>query len=519
MSKQLLDTPSKHSSSLVALADSAWNSICEKAFNATWTPLTGFAEKAAVSLMQRMDTGHLRVLTYSNIYKFPAPNSAAPNPRDDLHAELHVVNDTFWIRLCTMGDLGFSEAYMYGDVECDDLVALFKIFLLNRKNLSNMDSIASYLFTLPQKLTSYRFLNTVGNSQSNISAHYDISNAMFAGFLSEDMTYSCAIFDHLDSDLKGVYDKLHPLSGGQHLLRQRSPSSQSLDSAIHWYPPPPPNQSVKDELHDAQMRKLRHIVAKARLSANQRVLEIGSGWGSMAILIAQSFAGTTVDTLTLSVHQQALAQSRIKAAGLEDRVNVHLMDYRAIPEVWKGRFDRVISIEMIEAVGAEFLEKYWSVVDWALKPDIGVGVVQVITIPEPRYERYIREIDFIRKWVIFPGGFLPTVTLLLQAMEKGSSGRLIVDSISNIGPHYARTLREWRRRFLDRFDGVIIPALKAEHPSVMSGERGRHEIEVFKRKWLCDCYCEVGFTTRTLGDHIITFTREGCVPYGCDVYE
>ncbi|KAH7919588.1 cyclopropane-fatty-acyl-phospholipid synthase [Leucogyrophana mollusca] len=519
MSKQLLDTPSKHSSSLVALADSAWNNIRDRAFGAAWSPLTRLAEKAALTLMQRIDVGHLRVLTYSNIYEFPLPGSEVSNARDDLRAELRVVNDVFWVRLCAMGDLGFSEAYMYGDVECDDLVALFEIFLLNRKNLSNMDSMTSYLFTLPQKLTSYRFLNNIGNSQSNISAHYDISNEMFAGFLSEDMTYSCAIFDTLDGDLRGLHGNQHAWSGGQRLLRLRSPSSRSLDSAIHWYPPPPPTQTPKDELHDAQMRKLRHIVAKARLSSNQRVLEIGSGWGSMAILIAQSFAGTTVDTLTLSVRQQSMAQSRIKAAGLEERITVHLMDYRAMPDVWKGRFDRVISIEMIEAVGAEFLEEYWGVVDWALKPDVGVGVVQVITIPEPRYDRYRQEIDFIRKWV-FPGGFLPTVTHLLQAMEKGSSGRLIVDSISNIGPHYARTLREWRRRFLDRFDSVIIPALRAEYPSVMSGPRGMHEIEVFKRKWLYYyCYCEVGFTTRTLGDHIITFTREGCVQYGCDVYE
>jgi len=239
----------------------------------------------------------------------------------------------------------------------------------------------------------------------------------------------------------------------------------------------------------------------------------------MAMRICQTIPGTTVDTLTLSVQQQSLARQRIASAGLQDRIKVHLMDYRNMPSDWEGVFDRVVSIEMIEAVGAEFLARYWQIVDWAMKKKGGAGVVQVITIPEARFDRYLREIDFIRKW-IFPGGFLPTLTLLLKTMQEGSGGRLIVDSVSNIGPHYARTLREWRRRFLDRFDSVVVPALKIEHPSVMTGPRGKQEIEVFKRKWIYYyCYCEVGFTTRTLGDHIISFTREGYQEYGCDVYE
>jgi len=122
--------------------------------------------------------------------------------------------------------------------------------------------------------------------------------------------------------------------------------------------------------------------------------------------------------------------------------------------------------------------------------------------------------------IVFPGGFLPTLTLLLGSLESGSKARLIVDSVVNIGPHYARTLREWRRRFLARFDSVIVPALNREYPDVMGGQRGLREIEVFKRKWMYYyCYCEVGFTTRTLGDHIITFTREGNISYGCNVYD
>ncbi|KAJ7147133.1 CFS1-like protein [Mycena crocata] len=458
--------------------------------------------------MQNITQGQLRVLTYSHIYTFPALGAVA----DDSHtkAELRVANDTFWLRLCLMSDLGFAEAYMYGDVECDDLVSLFHastIFLDNRQKLSNLTSSVSYLFSLPQKLTSYRFLNTIGNSRGNISAHYDISNEMFAGFLSRDMTYSCAIFEDLDGDMKdGV--GWSEYSGGKGLWR--------VGQSVAATPSVPANT---DELYEAQIRKLSHIINKAKIQPGNRVLEIGSGWGSMAMLIAQTVEGTTVDTLTLSVQQQSLARERIAAAGLTNRITVHLMDYRNMPPEWESAFDRVVSIEMIEAVGREFLEGYWKTVDWAMKPVGGVGCVQVITIPEARFERYIREIDFIRKWVLFPGGFLPTLTLLLQSMQAGSSGRLIVDSVSNIGPHYSRTLREWRRRFLRDFDSVIVPALKREYPGLMNGPRGKEEIEVFKRKWICACYCEVGFTSRTLGDHIIVFTREGCTEYGCTVFE
>ncbi|KAH7885265.1 CFS1-like protein [Phlebopus sp. FC_14] len=474
--------------------------------------------------MEGIKEGDLRVITLTNSYRFPPQFRTSDS--NVVESELRVINDLFWIRLCMMGDLGFSEAYMYGEVECNDLVSLFKaifllilshVFLKNRETLFNTVSYASSLFTIPQKLTSLRFLNTISNSQSNISAHYDLSNAMFAGFLSEDMTYSCAIFEDLDGDI--CSDRQNhlsvPMSRKQPLTGEHTYSGVDGSASNPFFD----MNVLQDELHEAQLRKLNHVIDRARISSGHRVLEIGSGWGSLAILIAKRFHDTTVDTLTLSVQQQILAQARVEGAGLQDRINVHLMDYRAMPSSWRSSFDRVISIEMIENVGAEFLAEYWRTIDWALKKDDGAGVVQVITIPEARFERYAGEIDFIRKWVFFPGGLLPTPTILLQTMEKGSSGRLIVDSVSNIGPHYARTLREWRRRFLDQFKSVIVPALKAEHPSVMDGPKGEEEIQIFKRKWLCNCYCEVGFATRMLGDHIITFTREGYDQYGCNVFQ
>ncbi|EKM79097.1 hypothetical protein AGABI1DRAFT_40653 [Agaricus bisporus var. burnettii JB137-S8] len=563
MSSQILDIPSKHRFSISGFLDQTWNSVAESVMQAGWAPLTSLAEKAVVSSMQRITLGQLKVVTLERIYTFPEPSPSGEDEfdaRPEVKAEIRVLKDTFWVRLCAMGGLGFAESYMYGEVECDDLISLFQIFIDNKDNLDNMESRVPFLFSLPQKLRSYRFLNTIGNSRSNISAHYDISNDMFAGFLSSDMTYSCAIFKDLDGDLKqDKRDDLRCLellrdanaevfngynvqsdgrvhrNGDMNGLTNGKPINISINghgnNLANGYPQVNnhafadqnhPGSLEDDELYEAQMRKLDHIINKAKIQPGQRVLEIGSGWGSMAIRITQRIPGTTVDTITLSVQQQILAEKRISAVGLSDRITVHLMDYRNMPPEWNGAFDRVVSIEMVEAVGEEFLETYWRTVEWALNPLTGAGVVQVITIPETRWDRYRNEIDFIQKWVIFPGGILPTLTLLLDTLRSGSKNRLIVDSVSNIGPHYARTLREWRRRFLDQFEDIIVPALQEDYPSVMgplSGERGRQEIEVFRRKWIYYyCYCEIGFTTRTIGDHIITFAREGYQDFGCEVF-
>jgi cyclopropane-fatty-acyl-phospholipid synthase len=402
MSAQLLETPSKHSWSVVALADAAYHHAKELAFRSSWSPLAKLAEAAVVSLMERLEKGQLRIITPSRVYIFPRPGSAADkeNPMPDLKAELRVVNDSTWIRMCTMSDLGFAEAYMYGEISCDDLMSLFKLFIYNKDAIAGLNSAASYLFSIPSRLTSTRFINTISNSRSNISAHYDISNAMFEGFLSKDMTYSCAIFSELDSDLNTNEDK----SSGEtwsanHVFkqiyqRQRSSSSSSIPSTA-------PPEYTTDDLHSAQMRKLHHIIGKAHIRPGHRVLEIGSGWGSMAIAIARLVPDTQIDSLTLSVAQRDLAMQRIRKEGLQDRIRIHLLDYRDMPAEWKGAFDRFVSIEMLEAVGQEFMATFWKQVEWALKPRNGVGVVQCITMPDARFDQYCSEIDFIRKWVCF----------------------------------------------------------------------------------------------------------------------
>lgn len=519
MSNQLLDTPFQHNSSLLGLADNTFQFIREKAFKTGLSPVSKFAEIAVTTVFQRIQKGSLRIVTPNHVYEFPPHHAKHFDASSGVKAELRVISETFWVRLCTMGDLGFSEAYMYGEVECDDLLPVFLIFIHNRESLQNLDSNFSWLFSLPQRLTSYRFLNTLSNSRSNISAHYDLSNDMFSAFLSPDMTYSCAIFPDLDGDLHHHLPHAKPL---RHFFKQLpspfSSSSSSLSSSPSASPPPLSPPDFNDELLAGQILKLQHITRKACILPGHRILEIGSGWGALALHIAQGVPDTQIDTLTLSAHQHAYVTQLIEKHGLEDRVRVHLMDYREIPTEWTGRFNRVVSVEMLEAVGKENFETYWSVIDRVLKEKDAVGVVQVITIPEGRFDKYEKEVDFIRKW-IFPGGLLPTLSVLHATLTSATSGRLLVDSVSNIGPHYARTLREWRRRFVDNFH-TIEEALRREHPGAFDGPNGRSELQVFWRKWIYYfCYCEVGFTTRLLNDHVITFTREANEAMGCNTFE
>jgi cyclopropane-fatty-acyl-phospholipid synthase len=221
------------------------------------------------------------------------------------------------------------------------------------------------MFFLPQRLSSFRFLNSLGNARSNNSAHYDLSDDMFKGvepivfspdfcadhcficpaFLSEDMTYSCALYSDLGGD-----------------LQQKPP--------------------LTDTLADAQQRKLANIVARARISRGHRVLEIGSGWGSMAFHIVRNVPDAQVDTITLSDNQCAHVRAEAERLGFSDRIRVYLLDYREMPREWEGLFDRVVSIEMAEHIGLENIEAYWAAIDRVLKKDTGGGAVQVITIPE-----------------------------------------------------------------------------------------------------------------------------------------
>lgn len=258
---------------------------------------------------------------------------------------------------------------------------------------------------------------------------------MFSSFLSEDMTYSCPI----------------------------------------WLPKVDP-MSKQETLENAQKRKLDRFIENAHIKATDHVLEIGTGWGSFAIQAVKK-AGCRVTSLTLSREQKELAEKRIAAEGYTDNIEILVCDYRALPSPKKGYYDKVISIEMLEAVGREFLKIYFECVDKLLKPNGGIAVFQCITMPEIRYEAYSKGEDFIRKY-IFPGGHLPTVSQLISSINEGSRGKLVVDSVENIGGHYAKTLRLWSAKFTQNFDTRIRPALIQEHIGMTESDA-----ELFRRKW------------------------------------
>lgn len=301
---------------------------------------------------------------------------------------------------------------------------------------------------------------------------------MFAAFLSPDMTYSCPIWSPLSS-----------------------------------------HASFEETLEEAQLTKLQYFVHQAQIGRYDHVLEIGTGWGSFAIEAVKT-TGCRVTSLTLSKEQKVLAEDKIARAGMSGRIEVLLCDYRTLPPPEEGWYDKIVSIEMLEAVGAEFLDTYFECVNRFLKPEGGIAVFQCITIPEPRYTAYAAGQDFIRKY-IFPGGHLPTVSQLVRSIDVGSNGHLIVDDVRNIGGHYAKTLRLWRENFERNFASKIRPALIDQHKNMAD-----QDIELFRNKWEVSppsshdltfhsqeqyyfTYCEAGFRTKSLGDVIITVAREG----------
>ncbi|KAE8450390.1 hypothetical protein EG329_006464 [Mollisiaceae sp. DMI_Dod_QoI] len=442
----------------------------------SWGPALSISKAAVTSLLSRIEIGQLIISdeTTGEITKYgqkiAKEHSKKTNSVNGVNGakktggiqkvELTVKREAFWMRLFLFADMGFAEAYMLGDFECADLTGFFELFIMNRSQLANATTLTSSIAATITGLA--RSTNTLSNSLLNVSAHYDISNEMFAAFLSDDMTYSCPIW------------KL----------------ASSADE-------------VEETLEEAQMTKLNRFIDGAHIKPTDHVLEIGTGWGSFAMEAARK-TGCRVTSLTLSIEQKALAEKRIAAAGLSDRIEVLLMDYRALPTP-KVLYDKVVSIEMLEAVGKEYLETYFGCIHRLLKKD-GIAIFQCITMPEGRYESYAKGEDFIRKY-IFPGGHLPSISQLVENINKGSEGTLVVEKIENIGGHYAKTLRLWREAFCSNFESRIKPALMVEHEDM-----GEKEIEVFRKKWIYYFeYCTAGFATKTLGDVIITAGREGAM--------
>ncbi|KAI1443680.1 cyclopropane-fatty-acyl-phospholipid synthase [Annulohypoxylon stygium] len=439
----------------------------------TWGPALAIAKPAVLSVFSKITIGTLLLvdepagtrLVYGQRLASKSPESTNGDysvRRADVipRVEVRVKDDAFWMRLLLFADMGFAESYMLGEFECADLTAFFQLFIVNRNQLSNGITLFSSISGAISSIA--RTTNTLSNALLNISAHYDISNDMFAAFLSEDMTYSCPI----------------------------------------WQPRPSYTEP-EESLMAAQITKLNRFIDGTRIKLTDHVLEIGTGWGSFAIQAVRR-TGCRVTSLTLSKEQKALAEERIEQAGFSSRIDVQLLDYRNLPNT--VTYDKIVSIEMLEAVGQEYLGTYFACIDRLLKKKGGIAMFQCITMPEGRHEAYSKSEDFINKH-IFPGGYLPSITQLLNHITKESKGTLIVEKVENIGGHYAKTLRLWKEKFMANFETKIRPALQSEHPQMT-----QQEIDVFRRKWeYYFTYCEAGFVTKTLGDAIITVGREGAM--------
>jgi len=356
---------------------------------------------------------------------------------DGLSAEVEVRNPAFWRRVATGGTLGSAESYAAGEWDTPDLTSVVRLMT---RNVAAMDGLEGGLARLRRPVDAIRHAfrrNTRAGSRRNITEHYDLGDDFFALMLDPTLTYSCGIFDRPDATLE-----------------------------------------------EASLAKIDRLCRMLRLGPDHHLLEIGSGWGAFAVHAASRY-GCRVTTTTISANQLARARQRVAAAGLSDRVTVLQSDYRDL----SGRFDRIVSVEMLEAVGAAFYETFFSKCASLLEDD-GLLALQVITIADARYEQHVRGVDFIKRYV-FPGSNIPSITALLQAATRASD--LTLRQLDDIGPHYATTLAAWRRNLTANADAVA-----------------RLTDERFRRIWhFYLCYCEAGFAERYLGDAQMLLARPG----------
>jgi cyclopropane-fatty-acyl-phospholipid synthase len=394
----------------------------------TWSPVSALSPKASplAELSRRLVLRRLDGLVDGSLAIREAGRSwtfaTGPEHRVD------VLDPGFWPAVALGGSVGAGEAYMDGLWRCDDLVGLVRLLLRNRRVLDGMEGGLARLSAPLRALLHRLRRNTRTGSRRNIAAHYDLGNAFYRLWLDETLMYSCAVFERPDMSLA-----------------------------------------------EASTAKLERICRKLDLKPGDRVLEIGTGWGGFALHAAGRY-GCHVTSVTLSREQCDLARRRAADAGLADRVEVLLTDYRDLA----GEYDKLVSVEMVEAVGAEYLETYFRQCSRLLKPE-GAMLLQAITIADQRYEQALREVDFIQRH-IFPGGFLPSVTALTAAMTRRSDLRTV--HLEDIGPHYAETLARWRASFLGQLDRV----------------RALGFDERFIRMWdFYLCYCEGGFRERDIG--------------------
>lgn len=398
----------------------------------TRTPLM---QRLVLRAMEGVESGTLALRTDGHTHRFGRTVAGAPA------AELTVHDPAFWSAIARRGSIGAGEAYARGWWTSPDPVAVVRLFVRNHDALQGLEGGLALLSKPFFALHHFLNRNSEANSRRNIRAHYDVSNAFFGLFLDPTMTYSCGIFERPDTTLE-----------------------------------------------QASVAKIDALCRALDLQASDHLLEIGTGWGAFALHAAREY-GCRVTTTTISKEQHAFAAERFAASGLGDRIDLRFEDYRNLT----GQFDKLVSVEMIEAVGAKFYPVFFAKCAELLKPD-GTFALQAITIADQHFERARRSVDFIQRHV-FPGSCIPSVNALLTAATDASDLRLT--RLEDIGPHYVRTLAAWRHNLRAHWQAA----------------RDLGYDEAFLRQWeFYFAYCEGGFAERHISDVHMLLQRPGARP-------
>ena len=386
------------------------------------------------ALMKDFKIGKLTLIEKNQQYQFGQSSKGV-----SLQATLHVHHPRCYTSIVFGGSIGSAEAYMAGLWSTSNLTDVIRMVILNQQTMEKMDKGWSWLSDPVHRMYHYFRRNTLKGSKENIVAHYDLGNDFYGLFLDETLTYSCGIFDSKESTLEA-----------------------------------------------ASIAKYDRICLKLQLHPEDHIIEIGGGWGGFSIHAAKNY-GCRVTTTTISDEQYALAEKRIAASGLAHRIRLLRKDYRHL----SGKFDKLVSIEMIEAVGHQFLNTFFQICSRLLKAD-GMMLLQAITIVDQMFDIHKRSVDFIKRY-IFPGSCIPSIHAIMKSIARKTDLKLF--HLEDITPHYVRTLSEWRKRFFYHIDDV----------------RNMGFSDTFIRMWeYYLCYCEGGFSERYIGNVQMLLTKPMC---------
>ncbi|MGI9289799.1 MAG: class I SAM-dependent methyltransferase [Gammaproteobacteria bacterium] len=394
----------------------------------------GLFRRSVIDRLKLVEQGEVQFIEDGECMLFGQVSELCP-----IRVTVHIHDASMYRDIALGGSIAAAEAYMLGKWTTTDLTGLMRIIAANPKFNEQIEGGMSRLLAPVQKLLHFFNSNTKKQSKKNIHAHYDMGDDLFELFLDPTMSYSSAVYPHADASL-----------------------------------------------HEASIHKLDLVCQKLHLTPDDHLLEIGTGWGGLAVHAAGKY-GCRVTTTTISDNQYQMAQQRVREAGLEDRVTLLKKDYRDL----EGQYDKLVSIEMIEAVGHKFMDTYLSQCSERLAPN-GRALFQAILMNDHNYEEYRNSVDFIRKY-IFPGGALPSMNSIMNSILAVTDMR--ISGFQDISLDYARTLRHWRDGFMSKLHEVKHLGYPDE----------------FIRMWeFYLCYCEGGFTERAIHTVQVVFDKPEC---------